>query len=59
MTGYAAVAHGRGNVVYMLLVSCLMWDLVMMYVFVYEKAFAIPEGLERLKRLLKLNIGMC
>lgn len=43
----------------MLLVSCLMWDLVMMYVFVYEKAFAIPEGLERLKRLLKLNIGMC
>ena len=58
VNGYGAISHGKENVVYFLLTSCITCDTIFLYAFVYEKAFAIPNGLERVKRTLTAKIQM-
>ena len=52
VNGYGAIANGGSNVVYLLLASSTSCDMIFLYAFVYEKAFAIPDGFERVKHAL-------
>ena len=52
VNGYSAIAHGREDVLFLLFASCVTCDMVCFYAFMYEKAFAIPDGFERVKRAL-------
>ena len=56
VNGYGAIAHGGKDVVFLLFTSCCTVDLVFFYAFVYDKAFGIPDGLERVRRALTLEL---
>ena len=56
VNGYGTIAHGKDNLVFLLLAACVTCDCVFFYVIVYEKAFGIPDGLERAKRVLTVEI---
>ena len=56
VNGYGAIVHGREDVVFLLFTSCVTFDLVLFYALVYEKAFAIPDGFERVKQALTYEI---
>ena len=55
VNGYGVVAHGGEDVVFLLLAFSITCDLVFFYAFVYEKAFAIPDGVDRVKRELTIR----
>ena len=60
VNGYAALAHGSKHPVFGLLTFCVFWDLMLLYAFMYEKAFAIiAEGLGRVKRGLRMRVRQC
>ena len=56
VNGYGTIAHGREDMVFLLMASSITFDLVFLYAFVYEKAFAIPDSLERVRRELMVKI---
>ena len=56
VNGYGAIAHGGEDFVFLLLSSAIGCELAFLYAFLCEKAFAIPEGLEDVKRELSLAI---
>ena len=56
MNGYGATEHGGKNLAFLLLATCLTCDTVCFYVFMYEEAFAIPNGLERVKRAVVIQV---
>ena len=56
VNGYGAITHGAEDIVFLLFTSCMTCNFVFFYAFVYEKAFAIPDGLERVKRALTAEI---
>ena len=58
VNGYGAIAHGRGNLVYLLLSSCCACNVTVMYAFVYQKAFAIPDGVECVKRRVAAEVHL-
>ena len=56
VNGYAAITHSAENIIFGIVTSCMLCDATFLYAFVYEKAFAIPDGLQNLKRVLKLRL---
>ena len=54
--GYGLIAHWKENIVFLLLASSINCDLFFVYKFVYEKAFAIPGDVERVRRKLTVAI---
>ena len=56
---YAAIAHGDGNTIFALVASNLTLNVVLLYAFVYQKAFMIPDGVEKVKRMLQVSIQTC
>lgn len=58
LNGYAAIAHIGNHPVFGLISFCVAFDLLCLYAFVYAKAFAIPDGLESLKRELRMRTGL-
>ena len=58
MNGYAALAHGWKTPVFGCLAFCVFCDLMFLYGFVYEKAFAIPEGFGKVKWNLKMRMRL-
>ena len=52
VNGYGVIPHGGSNGVYLLLASSTFCNIVSLYAFVYEKAFAIPEGMQGVKHAL-------
>ena len=59
MNGYAALAYGGKHPEFGLLTFCVFGDIMFLYAFMYEKAFAIPEGLGRVKRGLRMRVRQC
>ena len=59
VNGYGTIAHGGEDMVFLLLAVSVTCNLAFFYIFVYEKAFAIPDGLERVKRAVKVEIRGC
>ena len=56
VTGYVAVGHGRENPMIGIMACCVTCDAIFLYGFVYEKAFGIPDGLEKVKKVLKMRL---
>ena len=58
LSGYAAVAYGSDNLLFLALASMVFADVVFLYAFVYAKAFAIPGRMDDVKRTLRGRIGL-
>ena len=58
INGYAAVKYHGENPMFGVMTFCIFGNLVFMYGFMYEKAFAIPDGLINAKRNVRLRIQM-
>ena len=56
VNGYAAISHGQENSIFSLMAFCVLIDVIFLYAFVYDKAFAIPDGLQTLRRMLKVGL---
>ena len=56
VNGYASIAHSGENLIYGFMSSCVTCNTIFLYAFVYEKAFAIPTGLQNLKGKLKMSL---
>ena len=56
---YAAIAHGEGNTIFALVASNLTLNMVLLYAFVYQKAFMIPDGVKKVKNMLQVGILTC
>ena len=56
VNGYAAIAHSAENLIFGIMAFCVTVDVIFLYAFVYEKAFAIPDGLQDLKKILKMRL---
>ena len=54
-SGYAAIAHFNHQPVFGVMYYAMLFDCVLIYTQVYEKAFRLPSQLERVKTLLKLR----
>ena len=59
VNGYVAIAHGGENKIFGLLTFCMLCDTMILYPLVYQKAFAIPVGVDRLKGDLRMKMRMC
>ena len=56
VNGYAAIAHSRENPIFGVMAFCILIDVIFLYAFVYDKAFAIPDVLQNLKTTLKVRL---
>ena len=56
VNGYGAIVHGGEDVVFLLLTFAITFDTAFFYALMYEKAFAIPDGLQRVKWELTVEI---
>ena len=54
--GYGSIAQGGEDFVFFLMASSITCDLAFLYAFLYQKAFAIPDGLQRVRRELTTAI---
>ena len=59
VNGYAAIAWGTDNVIFTMLASVIANNVIFFYGFVYEKAFAIPDGVKNVKRKLRVQVQAC
>ena len=58
VNGYGAIAFGPENLLFLALASAVFVDITFLYAFVYAKAFAIPDGMQEVQRMLRENICM-
>ena len=55
VTGFGAVACSASNPIYGAFSAAIFLDMTAIYGFVYEKAFAIPNGIRELKGIMKVH----
>ena len=53
--GYAAVAHFQEYPVFGIMYYVMFMDAALIYVFIYEKGFKVPDMFNRAKNLLRLH----
>ena len=56
VNGYAAMTYSRENLIFGMTGFSFLCDSIFLYAFVYDKAFTIPDGIQNLKRILKLRL---
>ena len=55
VTGYAGIAHFGDYPIFGAMYYAIFWDVALVYMILYEKAFRIPELCNELKALLRVR----
>ena len=56
VTGFGAIVSSGSNPIYGAFCALVFVDMTAVYGFVYEKAFAIPNGIREVKSLIKVRV---